>query len=352
MKSKFVFTERIAPRWYTATLPLIVVAASFVLSSSVVLAAGANPVSAFYYLLVDPLSTRFGLLEVLVSATPLLLTGTSVALAFRSGYWNIGAEGQLLSGAIAAAWVGTLVGGLPRAPALGLMIVAGMVAGGLWALGPALLRVKLGIDEVVTTLLLNPVAALLVSGLLNGPWRDPVSGFPESERIAASAELPQLVARSRVHLGFVLALVVVALGWFITRRTVLGVKMTATGLAPQAAAFAGIDVARTLLWAAVASGAVAGLAGVTELAGIQFRLTEGISPGYGYTGIVVATMGGLSMAGVALAAPFFAIIGVGANTVSRALGVPSQLGEVIQGTLLLVTVAALVFRRWRLQRVG
>src|ERR687892_2362510 len=154
-------------------------------------------------------------MEVLVSSTPLLLTGAAVVFAFRAGYWNIGAEGQLLCGAIAAAGIGMIVEGIPKPLALLLMIAAGMAAGAAWALIPALLRVRFGIDEVVTTLLLNPVALLLVSGLLNGPWRDPVTRFPESPRIAASAELPQLVDRSRLHLGFVLALVLLAIAWLV-----------------------------------------------------------------------------------------------------------------------------------------
>jgi general nucleoside transport system permease protein len=289
---------------------------------------------------------------VLVAATPLLFVGAAVAFAFRAGFWNIGAEGQLLCGAIAAAGIGTVVDGLPNAVALVLMIAGGMVAGALWALPPALLRVRFGIDEVVTTLLLNPVALLLVSGLLNGPWRDPVSGFPESERIATSAEFPQLVNRSRVHLGFLLALVVIGVCWFVTARTPLGVKLRATGLSPRAAQFAGIQVSRMLLMAALVSGAIAGIAGVSEVAGIQFRLTEGISPGYGYTGIVVATLGALSLLGAALAALFLGLINVGADTVSGSLDIPSQVGQVVQATLLLVTIALLVFRRYRLKRAA
>jgi general nucleoside transport system permease protein len=343
--------ERPAPGWFTAALPVVAVAVTFVLTAAVLLASGANPIVAYEHFLIEPLSYRFGVMEVLVAATPLLFTGAAVAFAFRAGFWNIGAEGQLLCGAIAAAGIGMVVEGLPTGVALPLMIAGGMAAGALWALPPALLRVRFGIDEVVTTLLLNPVALLLVSGLLNGPWRDPVSGFPESERIAASAEFPQLVDRSRVHLGFLLAIVVILVGWFVSARTPLGVRLRATGLSPRAAEFAGIRVSRMLLMAALVSGAIAGVAGVSEVAGIQFRLTEGISPGYGYIGIVVATLGALSLLGAAIAAVFLALINVGADTVSGALDIPSQVGQVVQATLLLVTIALLVFRRYRLKRV-
>lgn len=316
-----------------------------VLVSPFILAAGANPLEVYHRYLIVPLSSSFTLLEVLVSATPILFTGAAVALAFRAGYWNIGAEGQLLCGAIAAAWMGTLVGELPGIVALPLMIVAGAIAGAAWALGPALLRVRLGIDEVVTTLLLNPVALLLVNALLHGPWRDPVTGFPESERIAASAQFPVLLERSRVHLGVVLALVIIAVIWFVLSRTAAGVRLRAAGLSPGAARFAGVNVDRTLLQAALVSGAIAGIAGVSEVAGTQFRLTGGLSAGFGYTGIVVATLGGLHMPWVAAAGLLIGDLRVGAGAAARTLGVPSQLGDIVQATLLLVTVSLLALRR-------
>ncbi len=345
--------QREAPsRTFALTMPLAAIAITFVLTAGIVLAAGASPFSAYDELLLTPLSSEFRLLEVLVSATPILFTGAAVAIAFRAGYWNIGAEGQLLAGAIAAAWVGQIVDGWPRLASLPLLVLGGLVAGAAWALVPALLRVRFGIDEVVTTLLLNPVALLLVSGLLNGPWRDPVTRFPESPRIVASAEFPQLVDRSRLHLGFLLALAVIAVAWFVTARTATGLRLRSVGLSQHASRFAGIRVERTLLGAALVSGAVAGLAGVSEVAGIQYRLTEGISPGFGYTGIVVATLGGLTMAGVAAAGLFLGLVNVGAGSASRALDVPSQLGQVIIATLLLVTVALILLRRYRVVRVA
>jgi simple sugar transport system permease protein len=338
------------PPGFVLALPVAAVAVTFALTAGIVFAAGANPLEAYEQFLITPLRSEFGVLEVLVSMTPILFTGAAVALAFRAGYWNIGAEGQLLCGAIAAAWVGQVVEGWPRVAVLPVMVALGALAGAVWALAPALLRIRFGIDEVVTTLLLNPVALLLVNGLLNGPWRDPETRFPESPRIATSAEFPQLVDRSRLHLGFVLALAIVAVGWFVTTRTATGVRLRAVGLSPRGARFAGISVERTLLGAALISGAIAGLAGVSEVAGIQFRLTEGISPGYGFTGVVVATLGGLSMVGAAVAAFFLGLVNVGAGTASRVLDVPSQLGNIITAALLLVTVGLLVFRRYRITR--
>lgn len=340
------------PRGFAVTLPVLALAVTFIVTAGFVLAAGESPFAAYKEFFVTPLSSEFRFLEVLVSATPILFTGAAVAIAFRAGYWNIGAEGQLLCGAIAAAWLGTKVGGWPLVLSLPLLVAAGAAAGALWALPPALLRTRLGIDEVVTTLLLNPVALLLVSGLLNGPWRDPVTRFPESERIAPAAEFPQLVDRSRLHLGFLLALAVLAVAWFVVERTPVGLRLRALGLSPRAARFAGVRVERTLLGTALVSGAIAGIAGVSEVAGIQYRLTEGISPGYGYTGIVVATLGGLTMVGVGAAAFLLGLVNVGSGSASRSLDIPSQLGNVIVAALLLVTVTLLVFGRYRIVRGG
>jgi simple sugar transport system permease protein len=330
-------------------IPLAAIAVTFVLTATLIIGAGANPLEAYRYFLIVPLSSKVSAIEVLVKSTPLLLTGAGVAFAFSAGYWNIGAEGQLYAGAIAAAWLGTMVGGLPAVAAVFLMLAGGFAAGALWALTPALLKVKLAVDEVVTTLLLNSVILFIVSALLNGPWRDPISGWPQSPEIAGSASFPKLIPRSRLHLGFIIALLTIAALWFVLSRTALGLKVRAVGLGLEAARFAGVDVGRTMLTAALISGGIAGLAGVSEVAGIHFHLIEGISPGYGYTGIIIATLGGLHAAGVALAALFIGLIDTGAQTVSRALGVPVYLGDVVQAALLLVTLGMFLLQNYRLR---
>lgn len=339
---------RTAPaRWFGLVVAPAAIAVTFVVTLGFVLAAGANPLEAYDTFMVEPLTSRFTGLEVLVAATPLLFTGAAVAIAFRAGYWNIGAEGQLLVGAIAAAWAGTIVDGLPRILAVAVMAALGALGGAVWALAPALMRVHLGVDEVVTTLLLNPVALLIVTGLLNGPWRNPETQFPESERISANAEFPQILPDSRVHLGFVLALAIIAVAWFVLARTPTGLRLRAIGLSPEAARFAGIDVERMLLGAALVSGAIAGIAGASEVAGISYQLTDGISSGFGFTGIVVATLGALSMPGVVVASLFLGDLVVGADSAGFELGVPSQLADIVKGALLLVVIALLVLRRYR-----
>ncbi len=339
-----------APLWFRSLIPVIAIPVTFLLTSILVLWAGADPLEAYYQFLIAPLSSRVSLIEVLVKSTPLLLTGASVAFAFSAGYWNIGAEGQLYAGAIAGAWLGMILKDVSPFLGIPLMIAGGFLAGVVWALGPALLKVRLNVDEVVTTLLLNSVVIFLVSYLLNGPWRDPVSMWPQSPEIAQGTEFIKLIPRARLHLGFLVALAVIGIEWYVLKRTALGLRMRAVGLGKEAARFAGINVNRTMLTAALVSGGIAGLAGVGEVAGIHFHLIESISDGLGYSGIIIATLGGLHPFGVGLAALFIGLIDTGAQTVSRALGVPVYLGTIVQATLLLVTLSLFVLQNYRIRR--
>lgn len=338
-----------APVWMRPLIPLAAILLTFLLTATLVVLVKANPLEAYYYFLVDPLSNRVSAIEVLVKATPLLLTGAAVTFAFAGGYWNIGAEGQLYAGAVAATAVGLQMHDASPWLAIPAMLIGGFLAGMLWALIPALMKIKLAIDEVVTTLLLNSVALFIVSWLLNGPWRNPISQWPQSPEIAAAAIFPKLIPRSRLHLGFILAAMIIVVLWFVLTRTAFGLRMRAVGLGPEAARFAGINVERTLLISALVSGGIAGLAGVSEVAGIHYHLIDAISPGYGYTGIIIATLGTLNAWGVALAALFIGLIDTGAQTVSRALGVPAYLGDVIQAALLLVTLGMLLLQSYRIR---
>ncbi|MCB0197438.1 MAG: ABC transporter permease [Anaerolineae bacterium] len=343
--------ERIpAPLWARPLIPIAAILITFLLTATLILLVNTNPLDAYYYFLIDPLSSRVSAIEVLVKATPLLLTGAAVTFAFVGGYWNIGVEGQLYAGATAATAIGIQMQNASPWVAIPLMISGGFVAGMLWALIPALMKVKLAIDEVVTTLLLNSVAIFMVSALLNGPWRNPISQWPQSLDIAATAIFPKLIPRSRLHLGFILALVIIVILWFVLTKTAFGLKMRAVGLSPQAAQFAGINVQQTMLISALVSGGIGGVAGVSEVAGIHYHLIDAISPGYGYTGIIIATLGTLNAWGVALAALFIGLIDTGAQTVSRALGVPTYLGDIIQAALLLVTLGMLLLQRYRITR--
>lgn len=349
--AKLKIERAAAPLWVKTVIPVAAVFVTFLVTSILIILAKANPFAAYYHLLIEPLSSKFSLLEVLVKSTPLILTGIAVAVAFNSGYYNIGAEGQLYAGAIAAAWVGANLTSLSAIAAIPLMLVLGFLAGILWALIPAILKIKLKVDEVVTTLLMNSVMAYVVSWLLNGVWRNPETGAQQSPEFFEAARFVRLVPKSRLHLGFIIALVVVAIIYILIKKTPLGLKMRAVGASKVGAQFAGINVNRTMLIAALISGGIAGIAGVGEIAGIHYHLINELSNGYGYTGIIAATLGGLNPIGVMFAALFIGLIGTGAFNVSMALHVPVYLGDVVQSTLLLVTLAMLLLQNYRIKRV-
>lgn len=335
------------PFWFNLALPAFAVLATLLLCSGLVALAGANVFVAYAELFLTAVSSRFNLVETAVKASPLILTGLAVAVAFRAKFWNIGGEGQLYAGAMAAAFVGGLM--IPTPLLWPGMILGGAFAGALWALLPAVLRTRFKVDDVVTTLLLNFILLYLMGALLDGPWKDPLSGYPDSPDIRMEAEFPTLPGLSRLHLGVAVALVAAPLVWFLMSRTVLGFRIKAVGENPAAAAYAGIRTGRVILAAAAISGALAGLAGAGEVGGVHFQVMADLSPGYGYTGIVIAMLARLNPLGVVPAAFFFAIIITGAEGMSRATGVPVFLADVIQGVSLLTMLVALLFTQYRLR---
>jgi ABC-type uncharacterized transport system permease subunit len=314
--------------------------------------AGAPVIEAYGVMIQGAFGSRFAIAETLSRATPLVLTGLAATVAFRAKLWNIGAEGQLYLGALAAAALGSGALDWPGWALLPLMLVAGALAGGLWMAGPTLLKTRLGVDEVVTTLLLNFVVLLFVSMMLEGPMKDPLGmGWPQSAPILDAAALPKLIPRTRIHAGLVIAVAAAILVWLMTSRTTWGFEMRDTGANPSAARFAGMPVGKVMLRVGLISGALAGLAGVGEVAGLKGYLTQDLSPGYGYAGIVVAMLAQLHALGVLLAALFVAAVFVGADSMSRAIGVSSYIANLVVATsLLTVLLSSIVLRyrvRWR-----
>lgn len=335
--------------------PLGAVAFTLLITSLLVAWAGAPVGRAYALLLEGGFGSRFAWTETLTRATPLILTGLAAAVAFRARLFNIGAEGQLYAGAIAAVAVGGLHGGtgFEASPWLlfPLMLVAAALAGALLLLGPALLKSKLGVDEVVTTLLLNFIVLLGVSALLDGPMKDPTAmGWPQSVVLQDALQLDKLIERSRVHSGLLLALAA-ALGlWAVLKFTTLGFEIRAVGANARAAAFAGMPVGRVTVMVALLSGALAGLAGAVEVAGRAGYVTLDMSPGYGYSGIVIAMLAALHPLGVVGAAVFVAGILVGADSMSRAVNVPTYIADVIVAVALIAVLVAGLFTQYRLRR--
>ncbi|KEO50913.1 ABC transporter permease [Thioclava pacifica] len=331
--------------------PVLAIAGSFLVASLLALIAGGNPLAVFGAIIKGAVGSKFALLETLNRATPLIFTGLAVAVAFRAKLWNIGAEAQLYAGAVVTAVLGTGVLQWPAALLLPTIAILSMLAGALLLLGPALLKTRLGVDEVVTTLLLNFIFLLFVSYLLEGPLKDPMGmGWPKSPRLIEEARLPRIVEGLRLHWGFVLALIAAVALWIINTRTTLGFEMRAVGQNAEAARFAGMPVTGVILKTALLSGGLAALAGFSEVSGLKGSLTLDISPGYGYTGIVVAMLALLHPLGVVAAALFVAAIFVGANAMSRALDVPTYLADIMLASALLMMVLAILLTKFRVVR--
>ncbi|MDE4273808.1 ABC transporter permease [Phaeobacter gallaeciensis] len=331
--------------------PALAIAATFVVAALLAMIAGGNPFAVFGLILKGAFGSKFAILETLNSATPLIFTGLAIAVAFRAKLWNIGAEAQLYAGAVITVVLGTGALSLPAPLMLALCAIAAMLAGALILLGPALLKTRLGVDEVVTTLLLNFIFLLFVSYLLEGPLKDPMGmGWPKSARLLPEARLPRIVEGLRLHWGFALALIAALAVWVINTRTTLGYEMRAVGQNAEAAGFAGIPVTKVILKTALLSGGLAGLAGFSEVSGLKGSLTLDLSPGFGYTGIVVAMLALLHPLGVVVAALFVAAIFVGADSMSRAAGVPSYLADIMLASALLFMVLAILLTKFRLRR--
>jgi simple sugar transport system permease protein len=331
--------------------PALAIAATFVVAALLAMIAGGNPFAVFGLILKGAFGSKFAILETLNSATPLIFTGLAIAVAFRAKLWNIGAEAQLYAGAVITVVLGTGALSLPAPMMLALCAIAAMLAGALILLGPALLKTRLGVDEVVTTLLLNFIFLLFVSYLLEGPLKDPMGmGWPKSARLLSEARLPRIVEGLRLHWGFALALIAALAVWVINTRTTLGYEMRAVGQNAEAAGFAGIPVTKVILKTALLSGGLAGLAGFSEVSGLKGSLTLDLSPGFGYTGIVVAMLALLHPLGVVVAALFVAAIFVGADSMSRAAGVPSYLADIMLASALLFMVLAILLTKFRLRR--
>jgi len=318
---------------------LISVALALVVTSVLFILTGANPVLAYYYMFVGAFGNFSLTVETLVRMTPILLVSLGLAVSFKCKVWNIGAEGQLYMGAMVGTIAAVSLGNTPVTLliSIALCILAGMA----WAGIPALMKTHLGINEVITTFLMNYVAIYFVQWLIAFPFRSPDTLFPESAQLPAAAILPILVPSTRLHLGVLIAIfLAIPLVYLLMMRSTFGYKLKAVGENPEAAKYGGINIKRTMLMALVISGALAGLAGFFEVSGIQFRMRGSLSPGYGYTGIVVALLGQNNPIGVAISSIFIAAIYNGAFEVSRVLNQPQGIVDFIQGVLIIFVLSS------------
>jgi simple sugar transport system permease protein len=334
--------------------PLIAVGLTLVVMSILFAFLGKDPLNALGVYFLQPLTDSYSLQEMAVKASPLVMIGIGLSLCYLANVWNIGAEGQFVIGAVAGSYLavktqGTDVG----AWVLPAMLVLGALGGALYALIPAICRVRFGASEILVSLMLVYVADLLLDYLVRGPWRDPHGyNFPTTAEFDPVATVPSIIEGSRLHIGALMALVVVAAAWTVLGRTIKGFEIRVVGSAPKAARFAGFDADRLVLFTFAVSGALAGLAGIIEVAGPVGHLQPGISPGYGFTAIIVAFLGRLNPIGILIAGLFLALTFIGGEQAQISLKVPLDLTKVFQGILLFFVLAcdSLILYRFRLIR--
>ena len=333
------------------TLPLIsALAAGIAVLAVTLMATGHDPIVALGAMW----RGAFGSWDTILSAVlprsiPLIVIGLGIGLAFRAGALNIGAEGQFYAGAIAATWAGLHLNGWPSPLAIAALLSTSILAGVLWVALPVLLRVRFGVLEVISTLLLNFVADALVSWMVQGPLQETKRIYPQSDPIAASARLPQ-VPGTRLHLGLLLAIGLALVLWLIYRRTLWGFQLRATGAGPLAARIAGrIDTKKMIAMALLLSGGIAGLAGGIEVSGVSYALFQSLSPGYGFTGIAVALLARLDPLGTIATGLLFAALEAGAGGLQREAGVPAVLVYLIEAVIIIVVLLSDAFARRRSQ---
>jgi simple sugar transport system permease protein len=324
-------------------IQLIAILMAFVVGAGVLLATGYNPIDAYAAMLQGAFGNVFRVGQTLTQATPIIFTALAFLFSFKSGLFNIGAEGQFLAGAFASTLVGISFQNLPAPLHVFLALVAGAVAGGLWGLIPAVLKARFGAHEVITTMMLSYVALYLTSYMVNYPFKAP-GWVSQTVMIAESAKLPRLLQGAQLSASIIIALALVALTWFILQKTILGYEIRATGLNPSAAENAGIDVKRGMILALVLSGAIAGLGGSGEIMGVHRRFIDGFSPGYGWDGLAVALVGGLNPVGALLAAILFGALRSGGMIMTRATGVPLDIVFLLQALVILFVAAPALIR--------
>ncbi|ARO15819.1 simple sugar transport system permease protein (plasmid) [Ketogulonicigenium robustum] len=328
---------------------LAAVVIAFALSAVLILLAGKDPLLAFGAMAQSALGSANGLSETLLRMVPLALCAIGISLSFRAGVFNTGAEGQLYIGGVTAAAIGTALAGTDAFITMPAMILGAAIAGAFWSGIAGALKLRFGADELITTIMLNYIAIFFVGFLLHGPLRADGSALAQTARLTAEARLPVLVQGFRANWGIFLVILAALLASLYLWRRTGGFRLRVVGQNPTAALNAGMNLQKITLGAFLVSGALAGIAGYTEVAGVQRRMIENLSPGYGYTAIIVALLGGTNPIGAVIAAFFFAALQVGASAMESTAGVPSSLASVTQALVVLCLLARnapVLLRNW------
>ncbi len=330
---------------YKTSIIILAVLATLLIGSIILITIDANVFKTYIVILTEPLKNKIQLTEVIIRAIPLSIIALGITVAYRSGIINIGAEGQMAMGILASTAAALTLYNLPRPLNIILIVLAGAIGGGIWGFIPGILKAKLKVSELLSTVMLNYIAAQFYTFFLRGPMIDPAeltlgSGTPQSMRLEKSVWLDRLIKGTRLHTGLFLVIALAILIYILLWKTSFGYKLRAAGASSKAARYGGIKVAFFVTISMVISGAFAGIAGSVEVLGVHHRAIEGITSGYGFSGLVVALFGGLHPAGIIPASFFFGLLLVGADMTQRMVGVPANMVQVLEGIIILVIVAA------------
>ncbi len=333
--------------------PLLALLLTVLTSMALFTFLGVNPLEALENFFFLPINNQYGATELIVKATPLILCAIGLSVGFRANVWNIGAEGQLTLGAIVGGGVFVYFHDVESVFLLPIMIIMGAIGGALWAAIPAFLKTRFNANEILTSLMLVYVAILILSLLVHGPWRDPDGfNFPESRTFSDSATMPILMEGTRLHMGTILALLAVFGTWLMLSKSLIGFQVKVIGAAPKAGSYAGFSQKKVIWFCLLFGGAMAGLAGVSEVAGPVGQLLPSISPGYGFTAIIVAFLGRLHPVGIILAGLLMALTYLGGETAQINLGLPVAVTGVFQGMVLFYLLACDVLVNYRFRIAG
>jgi simple sugar transport system permease protein len=333
--------------WLAPAAALVLTAATAMI---IFASAGLNPLQALATFILSPVADFYGVGELLIKAAPLILIGVGLAIGYRAGVWNIGAEGQLILGVIFSGYLALKFGPGGGSWVLPAMIAAAAVGGMLWAAIPALLKTRFNANEILVSLMLNYVAQYWLTWLVFGMWRDPAGfNFPQSQPLAPSVLLPIVIDETRANIGVVFALIAVAIGWLTVGWSFVGYQLRVTGLSHGAARYAGFSPQRAVWTGMLVGGAAAGIAGVCEIAGPLGQIFPTASPGYGYAAIIVAFLGRLNPVGILFSGLLMALLYLSGDTAQMSLGLPSSITGVLQGLLLFFLLAADVLVQYRLK---
>ena len=338
-------------RWLSAGVPISSILLSLVAVGVIFAVYGVNPWVAYTQIFRAAFGSFYGISETFVKTIPLLLCSLGLVVAFKAQIWNIGAEGQLFMGAIASTWVALSFPDMSAYLLLPIMFVVGFMAGALWGFIPGILKAKLQTNEVISSLMFTYVAAKLLEYLVYGPWREPgaLGGFPHTPMFSPSAQLPR-ISGTRLHYPtLIIGLILAGVLFVLLRRTKIGYEIRVTGDSQEAARFAGMNYLKTVVFVMAISGGLAGLAGVGEVAGIQHRLRKGISPGYGFTAIIVAWLGRLNPIGAVFSSILFGGLLVGGDMIQVSLGLPVAAIHIFNGIMLFFVLGGEIFLHYEIK---